>query len=644
MSYIKGIKFIIVGIALSICLILPGEIYQMYLEQFDDFYKMSFYLSEGASSEEMNQSIADCAEKNGLFVFRIVDEAKSIVSTQINIFADEKARGYLKNEYSISSGEHSSLFMGKSNVDFYDFISVPSEKGLEVEYSLAGNEEDMKSFYVEISEQCRCSAPSHNGYESRSSYENMITAAWAMLVLLCCFMTIYDCAFQKKESYIRMSLGENMKMRAIKNVVADTVFFALLSVVVILLASSATNVFFMFSVTIKGLVLMLFVNAVSYVNIIPRSVKALTGKDKSSKKLLTVNYVLKSVCVILTCLVISTNIATISECVSYMKQKEFFEAHDDYNWYSRIKSTETNSDRCESQFYFEFLDEMDIFYLCQWSSLSDSGKGICEANRNAKDYLMQEIEGFGDLDFTKSAHVLINKNEKLSDVDLEELELLASSWADGEVEFYYYTKTERIVVRTYGMYPDTLWVKNPIIIYYNIDPIDNITEVPDINAFPLNFCMVRTDGDKLAEFAERYGMTYEETNALDYYEYKLTSVSRTLYLNLILSAIILFLEILVTATVIRLEYSVNSTELAVKKVLGYSNLKRFSLLYTISVVLWMISAVLAIAISHVMKFGETPYIIIGALVILIFDLTIITVNTLKQDKQKIPKILKGGSL
>ena len=95
MSYIKGVKFIIIGIALSICLVLPGEIYQLYLEQFEDFHVISFYLDESDNAEDMNKAIYECSKNNEILVFKIVNEAKSSILTKINVYGDEKIKKYL---------------------------------------------------------------------------------------------------------------------------------------------------------------------------------------------------------------------------------------------------------------------------------------------------------------------------------------------------------------------------------------------------------------------------------------------------------------------------------------------------------------------------------------------------------------------
>lgn len=63
MNYVKALKFVVVGIIMAICLALPGEMFQLYLSNFDSgYYHTSFYLPKDVSQDEMNEEILSTAK------------------------------------------------------------------------------------------------------------------------------------------------------------------------------------------------------------------------------------------------------------------------------------------------------------------------------------------------------------------------------------------------------------------------------------------------------------------------------------------------------------------------------------------------------------------------------------------------------
>ncbi len=631
MNYVKSFKFVIVAIIISICTLMPGELFQLYLTQFDGgCYHINFALPKNAEIKDMNNDLKQSAENNNVIIFKTEKKSISALESSIDIYADEAALNYIRKNYQVTNGSFGSLISGKTVIKTHDFIEAPASPFSD-EYNLIGSEEDMFKFKNALVDKYGGSNPKITGQSDRKELALMFCGAWAMLILLCCLLTVYESAFQKKENFLRMTFGENISKRILKNVIIDALFISSLYFILRFVGSAISKTDFMSDISFAAFSVLLLFNSISYVKMRPKRVASLTGYEKTSKKLLSTNYFLKAVCIIITTIVISSNIACIYEGINYYKQKDFFTQHSDYYNYNGFKVNDDSNDNddIEHEIYQKYLDDMKIFYLCIRTYVNK--KNILFANINTKDYLTSKIKEFGDVDFSKEAYVLIHKGEKLSADELEEIKLW--SYVDNPTVIYYETSCE-VVARTLDADPNTLLQKNPIIVFHN-----NPAEIPE-----LYLCMLKTDKKELNEFSKKHRLTYTETNILDYFNQKMLTYKRLIYLNTVLSAIIILIEILVTVTIIRLEYSVNAVLLALKKVLGYSDINRFSALYRIIILLWALSVVIAILLSVLLKFGSPIYVIIGSPFILIFDFATILFNTRKYDRNNIQKILKGGAL
>lgn len=629
MNYIKSLKFVIVAIIISICTLMPGELFQLYLTQFDgDCYHINFALPKNTEAEQMNSDLIQSAEKNNVIIFKVEKKSVSALESSIDIYAGKNALNHLNKNYQVTGGSFSSLLSGKTVIKTHDFIEAPAS-AFSDEYTLIGTEEDMYKFKEDLADKYGGSNPKITGQSDKKELTVMYCGAWVMLILLCCLLTLYECAFQKKENFLRMSLGENIRRRILINILTDTAFISILFFVLKLVGLAISKTGFMTGLSFMFFSALLILNSISYLKMSPKSVSSLTGYEKTSRKLLSTNYFLKAVCVIITTIVISSNIACIYEGISYYKQKDFFTQYSDYYSYNCFSDNDGETDDIQHELYRKYLDDMKIFHLCIRTNANE--KNILFANINTKEYLTSKIKELGEIDFSKEAYVLIHKGEKLSADELENVKI----WAGiKDPPVIYYESSCEVVARTLDADPNTLLQKNPIIVFHN-----NRDEIPE-----LYLCMLKTDKEELNSFSKDHQLTYSETNMLDYYNQKMLTYKRLIYLNTVLSAIIILIEILVTVTVIRLEYSVNAVLLALKKVLGYSNVNRFSALYRIITLLWIFSVAASVLLSILLKFGNPIYVFAGSIFVLIFDFAIVILGTRKYDRSNIQKILKGGSL
>jgi hypothetical protein len=146
------------------------------------------------------------------------------------------------------------------------------------------------------------------------------------------------------------------------------------------------------------------------------------------------------------------------------------------------------------------------------------------------------------------------------------------------------------------------------------------------------------------DFFDKESTTYSQTNAKDFFDYHWNLLKRTLLINSVITLILIALEILTISTVIKLEYNVNAVEIALKKILGYNLFHRFKKIYLMEIILGIASVTASLILNILLDFGQAKFILLGCVIFIVCDLTVMTIKIMRLDKENINKILKGGAL
>lgn len=364
-----------------------------------------------------------------------------------------------------------------------------------------------------------------------------------------------------------------------------------------------------------------------------------------SRKLLTINSIVKSFTVILTVLFISTSLSVMYEYVQYENQKSFYELYSNYSVLQNVKVK--NSDDVDVElsekggFYLEYVQKADISLLVEGLSLT-SDRRIIRANTKAiNSYVKNIITELQNHTFDKDIYLIYY--DKAAPTE-EEKKIILSGFEKYSIDEIVYHEQVNMVVRT----PDdsfTKWVKNPIIIYYHKgleeiyadDPVSLEISVPSV------FFIIAENGS-VNEYMNAHNIKFSITNMMDYFKHESIKLERTAYLSFVLAIMFIVLQIMILFSIIQLEYTVNAIELSIKKILGYSMVERFKKHYLLSFVLYTISLIAAEIISKTMQFGNVNFILYGILFMYFMENLIFTILAQKYDRNQIQKILKGGAL
>lgn len=636
----KYLKRIIVILIMALTVILPGELYQGYLDQFNDFAYVSFYCPEDVLFSQMLDDITETAQKHDVLVFKIKSQTKSLFLKDIKIYSDNKSKAYLNNEYNIYDGSFSSLFSGSTNIEFLDFSNISSELvSNDPEFQLVGNMKNLKEFKSELINQYAGSFPKHSGYDGRKDTKFYIIGIWIAFIIISSFFTLYETLRMKKENFIRITLGESLFSIWLKYTIFDVLFLCGAFGIFILLAYSIYSIIFMSKYVLTMFLTLIVLNVIISTNLLIYDKNKVLANTFISGFLLKINKTVKCFTIILTVICISISLSLIYECKRFYDQKQFYDTYSNYCVLCNIKVNDSSADRdiYEGDFYKKYNEELNIFFLLDWVSFSDDESALC-ANHNTINYLQSCIPELKNCDFKSDVYVFYNENKGLTEEDIDWLR----PYKDVSFSSYAYKEDAKIVA--FGLDSDkefTIWKENPVIIYYNKDyaEIYDVTEL--YSEIQLTNCIVKND-IKIEQFKEDNNISMSKTLMSEIFNQQWKKLSRTLYISSILVFMLIFMQIIVIYSIIKLEYSVNAIQLSVKKIIGYSMFQRFSFQYISTFVLYLISLIGAVLISTLAGFGNSAFMIYGTVVMYIADNVIFTIYANKYDKENVQRILKGG--
>jgi putative ABC transport system permease protein len=649
---LKAIKYIISFCILFIGMLIIGESHIFRLNDFyTGFNNTTLYKQSHTTDEEMISDILHSARKNEVEVFTFKRTLRNTFLTEYEIYGTSNVETYINKELNIREEKYKSLFLGDVHFTFHRIEDVRQMDNIHDFYVIG---ENVKSFKIDLIEKYAGNHP-REGYES-NDVRNTIISIWLLIIIIVLLLSFYDVMVQKKESLIRVSMGETIHKIFWKNVLLDSVVFTSMFGTILYVLSMYTHVFFQFDISARFFASLLIVNGLLYLSLYFYNMKEVFSNSKGSKKLLMLNYGLKVVTTVLTIFIISSNIAMIIESYKLYKQKDFFEEHKDY-YYIRLnyKITEERmrtsfdtlgeSTKIQTAFYKGFMDKFNAISLVRIDSIEN---GVI-VNKNAYPYLSSKIPEMNNVNLTKSFYFMLPEKMKDNHTIIGQLKgTLLSLEGENDYEIIYYKEdVETISIDENYVYGSKI-VNNPVIIYNNLssDMVEGQSSNNKKQAY-LSEIMYKVGSDEFNQFVEKNELTDEivtKTNVLENYNNKWMLASSVLYMNAIFSFLVILLEVIIISSIIKLEYEVNAIELAIKKVLGYSVVENHQKLIFITLIMSLISIVSAVIIAYILKLDEVPHLIAGGLIILVVELFLTSFYIRKMEKAKIQQILKGGNV
>ncbi len=638
----KSTKRIIFIVLMILCIGLPCENYQSYLDTVKNFTQTTFYCPEDTDFDTMLDDIEATADKHDIMVFKIRSQVHNMFFSEIDIYGEKPVLDYLADEYDIYSGKFNSIFSGTTTVNLHPFNDITRElAGAEPDFQLIGDIDDMRDFKAELINTYAGNFPKENNYNFRKDPISLTVAIWILAIILTGFFTLYETFMLKKETFIRITMGESPAGRWLRYILEDILYLCAVFGICSLAVFGFYKVLFLYKYVLLMFAILIALDVVISLNLLIYSRNTALSNTPVSESILVVNNIIRCFVIVISAVCMSAALSFIYEGYRFYKQKPFYERYSDYVVVSHLKYEEDlDAFTVPGEFYKNYNESLDITFLCQWLSLPVSDKTAVKANHNSVEYIRSAIPELKDCEFDKDVYIIHRDSEKLQPQDISSL----YPNVECEVaELEYHDRSEIVAFATDEITENlTTWCEDPIIVLYNKDFAELIDE-PELlaGAVPLSLCFVR-NSDDIRKFMSDNGVEYSATDSMDIFENEWIKLKRTSYISAVLFLLLFSLQILIIVNIIKLEYRAKAIELSIKKVMGYSVFERFRSHYIMSLVLYAVSAAAALVAVNLLNFGATRFIVFGIVFSYLTENIIFTILVNVYDRKNVQQTLKGG--
>ena len=657
----KKLKLIVIYLLITIGFIFNGELFILYLDGFQESYYQSgfdFVNREDAIEEkEVIQDFLNAGKAYDIDFFFLDSTIISAYAKDITIFGTPNALKTLQAK-GVFEGKHSSLFMGETQVRYEDFSNLKTIEKFQDCYYIGDQSqmEAMRLFKASLVDKYSGGLPKL----FRSDKETWLNlfAVWSIVFGLILLLTIYEIISLKKEIMVRITLGEDVRTVFGKNALADIGILASAFLSVPFILSPLSNVLFKIQALALAFLALMIANTLINAAVLRVNFKKDIADRRSGGGLLTANYILKTMTTILTIIVLSGNFAILAQGYLMYKQHDFFSEHKDYSYYqlnyrvnNHLGKTISDTETMNQEFYKRFQN-----YSLQYNDLTanfSSPYPVILINRNAfeeisrvSNALAEAVKSAADDDYYILIPSGMAEDSQEYAIAKEIFTVFSGENNLSSVKTKVYDDDVSLVgIHNMGKYVSRP-MENPIILFNNtLQQIDE--SQADKAMYYAYSTMYNIPEQDFNHFIAEYQLSDQimvKSNALDVYEHNWAIISRNMKLVVILSIFLLALEIALISFIIKLEYQFNAMELALKKVLGYSLFARNNRLILITLVVFLVSVILAFLLRGLLGIAEGADLIWGGLILLAVESVFIAKKAGTMEKANVPAILKGRVL
>lgn len=642
----KYFRYLFVIILIVSALIFGNELFQVYLFDFEDFSNVSFYLQDDISFEDMKTDIFSSASEYDVEVFFVEKNVNGDYYTEINIYSNDFIRQYLQERYYLSPGEKTSLFSGTSKISFFDTSQLSFNTMLKHPngYYLLGNMEDIYKYKNSFSDIYGGKIPSSPRKSSVNQAGIKLLWIWMAVGLLIFISSYCYVVKERKEIVVRLTMGESVNRIIFVDCLIESVLYFMTFVFSIFLLYRNFATFFLCKETVAMFCGAMIINISTHLLLLRTNVKLAFSNYRISYSVLMVEYFIRILLILTLAVSAATGINTINKYVSMKHQIPFYEQYKDYDYIVLKNSKSIPIYNLECKFYYDYLEE-DISYTGMYAQYGDysSNKIVIGVNPNLKNYLLTEIPEIEHELIGCYGALLLPKNKKLSQQELDSLRLYAAGFADcalEEVKVIYYNNGKRI--NYYDNYSGYERERNPVIVFDNT-PIDN-KKFEVGQGIPVFFqkCLCKVSEEEIEKFCEVNECSYTLSNVWECFLFEMTKVKRGALIYALLFTFQLCLLFFVGLSIIRMEFEMNRLEIILRKINGepfYSRVKKYVSPSVISGVISVLGMVIAYKILNRPLNAFVPTFFI---MIIVMEVVIDLVYFCKVEKESFQKTLKGG--
>lgn len=653
----KKAKWVISIFIFLLCMILSSELYQNYLSSFSNQF-FFFSIGEGDRAR-LYDTLSEAVDRRDMAAFVVDFHSQDAFTSTLTVYANDKARAMLADDYFLSAGSRKSLFSGNTEVEYHD-LSEAIDDNWERRFYFSGTKDEVADLRSEIGVSY---ATSYLHKENTNVNTWLIYAVWGLSLFFLLLLTWLDIQFQKKENFVRISLGSSPISLATKNMILDSAVFAGVFLTVRLLLGRYVYLDYGWTNAVMCFCVFLLLNAALYLFLLRYDYKEILYGANLNAKTLSNSYVLKAVTMIVAIASLSVNAALIAENARYLGYYKDIEQYQDYGTLSL-----TVNPSLSGEDYDQSLDSL-------WTSLylqayrdgkaafsvspgtDGDGQPIIAVSKRMEGAVSNAalLSDLADVDFHVFAPAQIAEDKDTMDFALYiGLEMFGLTESGSTYEIIPYTDDTEVLYFDLRTVASDLAqgfdkAKNPVFVYCTVAEEKLDALLRDLPYFgntnrTANY-LFRFHAEDITAIQDMEGVeTCAYTSLLDICGQYKTQLIRVVTLNTVISVFLLLLEVVIIVTIIKLEYMIHAKVLALKKIFGYSVLNKNRDLFLLNLAAAGIAVITMIVFSMTFGLTEVPMVLCAGTGLTAIESIFIIWHILKLERTSIPKILKGGSL
>lgn len=654
----KKAKWLISFFIIMLCFILGSELYQNYTNVFSNQF---FYFDISVVDDRTNlyNLLTKYANESDVGVFSVNRTTYSAHDFELTVYATDKAQKVLEDNFYISAGRRESFFSGKTEIVIKDFQEIINDESV-TRYYFTGTQDQT----LQIKDKIYNTFPtSYIHQEDSIGNEWLIGAIWIISVLFLLALTWLDIQFQKKEIFLKLSLGGSSVSIIVQNVLADTIVFTTVFAFTYFVLKNF--IYLNYGIELALIIMGLFIvsNSLLYLTLLQYDYKQIVYGANINEQTLSNSYVLKVITMIVAIASLSVNINLIVENGRFLTYYQNIYPYEDYGLLSLSPSVNLLEEesyneysKLKTQIFLNCYKEGDIGFSL--STAYDKKQVPIIVLTDTMQSLISNQTLIGDLG-SCDYHVFVPKNhiDEYSSDDISFALQLATNifgqnadavsyevinYDNTDVLYFDFSETSKLSVGFDS-------IQNPLFVFCTISnqTLEEISQGASALAHEslFNNFLFKLTNQELEEISHMdcvRNIAY--TSLVDQCEQYKSSLLRIVLLNSIISAFLLILEMIIITTILQLEYMVNAKELSIKKILGYSIFKKNRTVFLLNFLGATVSIISMIIFSLMFKITKIPMVLSVGLALTTIEVILIIVNIFKLEKTNIPKILKGGSL
>ena len=664
----KTVKYAISLLVLLLCFILNGELYQAHLQGFTNGYY--YFEQDDADRARVSAELSAVAEKHGQIVFAIDRQNLDAFHDRITVFLAGASKEAAAQALNVAEGEARSCFSGRTELVFRPLSEIAEKPELQRFYFSGSKEEVLRIWQIVAS---RIGA-GRVRREAKTGTEYIVYALWALAFGFLALLTLQDVQFSRKAVFLRISMGASVGAEIWKGILSDLLFTLAALAAAYGVLGKCCYVSFRPDLVLLAFSAFCVGNSLLYLRLAGGDCKEIVYGANIDRKLLPNAYLLKALVLILLVIAGACTMTLINRNAGWLRAYHRVDGLADY---STIRLTHPGSGTDpspeeeeagyarETRLYLEAYRDNRVLLAGGRSSVGTDDRPTIVMNASAIPKLLSRPEYFQNCSASFTVFVPERYADRYGAEDIRNaaeygadffgaLELAPQAWESigfsFEARSYPSTDALYFDLRSESKLPyGFAVVEDPLIVCCNptTEQLDALMDAGVAIRFDSLWQSLMFAVDDAAFFSE------EATRELRQIEFNSVvaqcgqyknSFLRLLLVNAALSLVLLGLCVLLISVIVRLEYLVNARELALKRILGYSVLRRNGAVVLLNLFSMLIALVTGWILSGMTGLFDRLTLCAVCLLVSLIDAVISIGNMLAAERKNTARVLKGGCL